>query len=580
MAGERSKSAIYRPLPLPTPRSIRLLTILPGKRSDIVQCTLRVVDLEDDPPYEALSYVWGNPDPPSRILCNGKSFRVTPNLGAALQHLRYADASKARILWIDAICINQADLDERSQQVSFMKEVYGLARSVTVWLGEDDGTASSAISIIQKAAQHCWNEVGFHYRLRGIISAEAPNSALKLQRDLPHPRHQDWAAVTAFYRRDWFTRIWVPQEVAQDERATMLIGDLTVAWYDVTRAAKWIIMKKYATDVEITRSLANAVYIHRCGNPSSLLQMLRATCRFNASDPRDKVYAIVGSSAQALESDQNSLPRPDYNKTVVEVYSDVVHYFISNPRWMGEGGLDILAKNEYLEDASHVDFPSWVPRWDLSLAMSWPLSDTRLRLKLSAGGDSAIKIGRTNSPTSLVLRGLRMTTIKTLPIVMDLALFGMDKPLHLLLQDLLERTADGLSPYAGPDTLETAFACTITAGKSRNEDSLEAFNEADLAAYLREGSQSDAGNQFYDAIHKRWWLFTTDNGHIGLCQHRHVRVGDEVCVLFGGKTPHIIRPVDDHFTFLGECYVHGFMNGEAIDLWKQGKYTDQWIDMR
>ncbi|KAF8859326.1 heterokaryon incompatibility, partial [Acephala macrosclerotiorum] len=85
--------------------------------------------------YEALSYVWGESDPPCWILCNGQRKSVTPNLGAALRRLRYKE--KWRLVWIDAICVNQEDLDERSQQVMLMRNIYSPARRVIVWLGED-----------------------------------------------------------------------------------------------------------------------------------------------------------------------------------------------------------------------------------------------------------------------------------------------------------------------------------------------------------------------------------------------------------------------------------------------------------
>ncbi|KAH9207808.1 heterokaryon incompatibility protein-domain-containing protein, partial [Leptodontidium sp. 2 PMI_412] len=135
--------------PLPSPRSIRLLAILPGV-DDPIRCELSVVDLETAPPYEALSYVWGTPDPTLDILCNGKAIPVGPNLYSALRHLRGGYGT--RIIWIDAICINQADSDERSKQVLFMNAIYRKAQHVTVWLGEHEGSALTAMNILRKAA--------------------------------------------------------------------------------------------------------------------------------------------------------------------------------------------------------------------------------------------------------------------------------------------------------------------------------------------------------------------------------------------------------------------------------------------
>src|SRR6266480_1692615 len=77
------RSNIYSPLP--TQRSIRLLTILPGDFGDTIQSTLEVVELDEALSYEALSYVWGKPDPPAEIICNGERMPVTPNLSVGLQ---------------------------------------------------------------------------------------------------------------------------------------------------------------------------------------------------------------------------------------------------------------------------------------------------------------------------------------------------------------------------------------------------------------------------------------------------------------------------------------------------------------
>ena len=77
------RSRVYSPLP--TQRSIRLLTILPGDFGDTIQSTLEVVELDEALSYEALSYVWGKPDPPAEIICNGERMPVTPNLSVGLQ---------------------------------------------------------------------------------------------------------------------------------------------------------------------------------------------------------------------------------------------------------------------------------------------------------------------------------------------------------------------------------------------------------------------------------------------------------------------------------------------------------------
>lgn len=98
--------SVHSAFPLPQTRSAkttRLLRILPGTGSEPIKCDLRVVDLARKPRFEALSYVWGTPDPPDYITCCRQRKSVTPNLGAALRRLRSQE--KERVFWVDAICL-------------------------------------------------------------------------------------------------------------------------------------------------------------------------------------------------------------------------------------------------------------------------------------------------------------------------------------------------------------------------------------------------------------------------------------------------------------------------------------------
>ena len=115
---------------------IRLLQVLPHANSSAdqeVHCSLFAVSLDDEPNYEALSYVWGDPSNPAEILLDGCRFFVTRNLAAALQALQ--NSSTERVMWIDAICINQESIAERNEQVQKMRMIYQLARQVVSWLG-------------------------------------------------------------------------------------------------------------------------------------------------------------------------------------------------------------------------------------------------------------------------------------------------------------------------------------------------------------------------------------------------------------------------------------------------------------
>ncbi|KAI0459249.1 heterokaryon incompatibility protein-domain-containing protein [Xylaria acuta] len=113
---------------------IRLLELLPGRRDEPVKCSLAEVALNEVPSYEALSYVWGDPNDTVIVLINNTIFYITKNLHLAL--LRIRDPKSNRTLWIDSICIEQTDLIEKKHQIALMGDIYRQATSVILWLGE------------------------------------------------------------------------------------------------------------------------------------------------------------------------------------------------------------------------------------------------------------------------------------------------------------------------------------------------------------------------------------------------------------------------------------------------------------
>jgi hypothetical protein len=115
--------------------SIRVLYLQPDQFDDDIKVELTEVSLTNPPSYEALSYVWGSPTVNNPISCHGKDLLVTVNCIAALRRLR--NKKKRRVLWIDAICIDQSSMNERNRQVKLMGDVYSKARRVILWLGED-----------------------------------------------------------------------------------------------------------------------------------------------------------------------------------------------------------------------------------------------------------------------------------------------------------------------------------------------------------------------------------------------------------------------------------------------------------
>ena len=166
--------------------SIRLLRLVANEndRAD-VRCELFEYRLQESDkatfPYEALSYTWGDPDKRQSIFIGGHSFNVTTNLYAALLRLR--DRYITRIIWVDAVCINQADDEEKAQQIQFMAKIYAKASRVIVWLGETADNSDRALESIRATAGH-GNYLDDVTARDGII---------------------------ALLQRQWFRRIWVRQ---------------------------------------------------------------------------------------------------------------------------------------------------------------------------------------------------------------------------------------------------------------------------------------------------------------------------------------------------------------------------------
>ena len=196
----------YKYLPLKHDHEIRLLYLLPGSDKAPLSCSLRIVSLSELPVYEAISYTWGEPVFSASIECSPhERLPITENLSAALFNLRLAD--HIRIFWVDAICINQQDLVERSHQVTLLRETFERAENVIVWLGEDTGDANEAFKI-----------------LRAIDPSSSELSIVDLIRT------ERGKALRKLLERSWFRRIWIVQELICARNATIKCGIHSMEW--------------------------------------------------------------------------------------------------------------------------------------------------------------------------------------------------------------------------------------------------------------------------------------------------------------------------------------------------------------
>ncbi|PMD46841.1 heterokaryon incompatibility, partial [Hyaloscypha variabilis F] len=156
--------------------------------------------------YEALSYTWGQPGFNHQIICDDKQLPITQNLFEALRQLRKGGE---RVLWIDAICINQSDDDEKSAQIPYMRNIYKLADRVVIWLGTADADAIAAFEWIDRAAGSVVKKSEEELnRARGFPPFKGAGS-------------EKWEPVLKFFSRAWFGRVWVVQECAMAKEAVV-----------------------------------------------------------------------------------------------------------------------------------------------------------------------------------------------------------------------------------------------------------------------------------------------------------------------------------------------------------------------
>jgi hypothetical protein len=188
---------------------IRLLGLLPGSRSDPIVCSLNHARLSERPKYEALSYMWGPETHEKTMIINSDNREIRENLWAALSHLRYTNRS--RILWVDAICINQADTTERNHQVTQMGNIYKGASTVIIWLGEEDPSSKLAVNLLRINSY------------RDMFPTTIRNSPWI------------WKDIKQLCRRRYWSRLWIIQEVVMAANIMIQCGDSVIPWATFSR---------------------------------------------------------------------------------------------------------------------------------------------------------------------------------------------------------------------------------------------------------------------------------------------------------------------------------------------------------
>ena len=341
--------------------ALRLITLLPGIPGSTIVCQLDHSTLHQSRgQYEPLSYVWGDPMPSHTVIVDSHQISVTPNLAQNLQHLRYA--TKSRRFWIDALCIDQTDAQERGLQVQRMGAIYEHASRAVVFLGIEADRSAEAINLLILISQLT---LGDH----GGIDALLSNDTLATS----------WKALQRLIQRPWWSRAWIVQAYATASEVVFVCGIEEVDGRVFARALENLVDYRFKSAVprqheRLIRNVASTSIHHlwstRCKfqdiQSRSSLHALGVLYKFRGSqcvDPRDKVSSIFGLVKQ------DSLLTPDYTKSTAQVYKAVVKAAIHS-----SGTLEILAHHN-LSKASKLDLPTWCPDWTIrrgTRILLWP----------------------------------------------------------------------------------------------------------------------------------------------------------------------------------------------------------------
>ncbi|KAK5655884.1 hypothetical protein OQA88_5423 [Cercophora sp. LCS_1] len=606
----RVKFAHYIISPLPHPGRIRLLHLQPGHGSDPISISLNIAVLGDylllvqnDPGYEALSYTWGDPEKTHQIFCDGKTMRVNRNVHAALTALR--DPLVPRTLWVDAICINQDDNAEKSDQVQLMGEIYARANRVIVWLGEEDERDAHAIQAIAAV----YNYIESQKPSRG----ESWDMTVDEIQGVPGFPDDGWHHLGFFLSRPWFHRMWVLQEVVKAQRAVCILGTESLPYEHLTTVVRRFTRAGLRHD---SRSLPVAggrgvfstmlVYQwHRNGatfsarNDHCYFDLLFSAGSLSATDPRDKLYALLDISIHEDEW----LPLPNYALPPLQVFRDFAILDMTRNKSMRSLCWAYLLEPGEQPQPGH---PSWTP--DFSRTCFPTIGYRNLFHKCRAGGGLPVVAELEDDNTILVLRGRTVGTVQRLcksrnqhcldagvdlfagPGTYSAAaikaesnwtddchwamngvrLDGMRMRTDSIL--LTGRTSDSYANFI------RALCCGV------NMATMEPLNEKTISAIeiqlvelkgFAEGWMRDEDVWDEDTVYRRC-VGDLTTGHMRFCYLGNgqmgwvpggAEVGDVVFVFDGGAGPNVLRGPSEDGTYLwvGEGWVQGVMDGELVE---------------
>ncbi|KAI1371174.1 HET-domain-containing protein [Hypoxylon crocopeplum] len=308
--------------------------------------------LASEPKYNALSYCWGDPTPGSPIEIDGRLILVSKNLETALRNL---ELELRDLLWVDAICINQNDLVEKTHQVGRMDRIYSQAHRTIVWLGPEERNTQHAHTFLQEI-----------YANRGTWSRISSLDFRAALRETSYPL-RSVRGLYELYTKPYWQRVWVLQEIANSRAVLVRCGSLRFSLGGLLGCYEHVDdlpSHNHSLMVAIERFGREESEAQRGGLRITLMQALIRSRYSLATDPRDKVYALLNLTRDS----KDLVPIPSYQEPVEEVFRKLSMRFLRSSQPIGA----ILL---FLWVPLRIRFPSspwWAVDW-ADLAYNTPL---------------------------------------------------------------------------------------------------------------------------------------------------------------------------------------------------------------
>ncbi|ENH69448.1 Heterokaryon incompatibility protein 6, OR allele [Fusarium oxysporum f. sp. cubense race 1] len=549
---------------------IRLIKLHPGSGDDPLRADILHASLDSDVVgrYEAVSYAWEDGHTTNKLETPRGILLITPSLFHALHRFRLKEES--RILWADAVCINQSDNAEQASQVALMNEIYASAARTLVYLGREANGSEIVGELLIRFASASSSLYRLYGRngmevLRHIGSISPSMREIFEECRLPDLEHPAWKALVKLWGRPWFRRVWVIQEFVLSPDVRMFCGEWEVTMHMGMDAMHMMCVYRRSALLEtlpvsdadsmrmLTINLDTMVFEEqeefnlvrkkdsklRLQVEVPLLDLLALCDRSKATRARDHLFAVLGLSS-ATDDD---LFRADYSSTFDEIVRRFGKAFVRRGQCM-----DLLYRARL--NIQSLRFPSWIPDWTTKFSfMGDEIDYSSLGLHsgglYAAAGNTQCVSWVSDDPKDdcLTVRGR---------FVDKLSWVGGDHVKHGPIHGLIYRLQQSYDIIA------------------------ELEETSDYYVTAKEQLVEIIGLPYYKAIYSCYTVYQiakTENGMIGLVPLL-AEAGDQIYVLNGGAVPFVLRKgkrLLNGRRLVGECYIHGLMNGEAI----QSEYVER-----